>query len=565
VRRKASTREIGRRRTGVYYGPAASLYTRLEAAILFILLSACTPTGDGPAAESPDAEVTGLVVEPNVAELHTGPDGGEPLQFDVIATFADGKTGQLAAAEWTVSNRTSGSIDETGLFTPSAENGGITYVTARFDGIEANAELTVVYDEELVVDGAPTAGFDRRPEQVDGLWLYPENGVNFPRNTPSIQFQWNDLGAGGYRLRFTAATTDLSVYTTATSWSADEATWARLVGANAGATLQVELSARVGDTVQGAPLRTLNVNRMDGDGTIYYWSTSASGFLRVPYGGAAEEYLTAATTGRCVGCHDISPSGAFAFTYDGGNGALGVKDMNTGADIVSSDAGLIGNFKTYSPDGRYLLTSANGALLLHDAVTGAFLWEVPVDGTATQMDWSPDGSTVVIVLSVEHGADWIFTGGRIAVMDHLGDGVFGAPRVIYDPGAGYNAYYPVYSPDGAWIAFNVSTGDSYDDPDANVYVLPAEGGDAIALAAANQTDGITNSWPRWGPLPDDDVLWLAFSSKRNYGAITAGAPQIWVAAFDPEKARAGEDPSWPAFWLPGQDPAQSNHIPLWAE
>ncbi|HNH50119.1 MAG TPA: hypothetical protein PKY30_23995, partial [Myxococcota bacterium] len=78
--------------------------------------------------------------------------------------------------------------------------------------------------------------------------------------------------------------------------------------------------------------------------------------------------------------------------------------------------------------------------------------------------------------------------------------------------------------------------------------------------------GLTNSIPRWGPLPDDDVLWLAFSSKRIYGNnLTAGNPQIWVAGFDPIKAGKGEDPSWPAFWLPGQDAAQGNHIPAWAE
>lgn len=525
---------------------------------------ACATPDPGDTTKAPGSEVTALRVEPDVAEVRTGPEGGDPLQFSVFATFADGKSGRLDAAEWTLSNRTSGAIDETGLFTPSTDNGGITWVTARFDGLEATAELTVVYGESIVEEGAPTDGFEGRPADATGLWLYPEDGVNFPRNTPSITFQWNDQGARGYQLRFTGATTDLTVYTTATSWTADEATWATLVGANAGTTLSVELRADVGGNVV-AQSRTLNVNRMDGDGTIYYWSTSASGFLRVPYGGAAEEYLTATTTGRCVGCHDISPQGHIAFTYDGGDGGLGVKDIETGADVVASGSGLVGNFKTYSPDGRYLLTTYQGALLLHDAATGQFLWEVPVDGTATQADWSPDGDRIVVVLTAGHTYDWTFSGGRIALMEHYGDGTFGAPTVLYEPPAGYNAYYPVFSPDGRWVAFNVSTGDGYDDADADVYVTSLNGGGAIELVSANQTDGITNSWPRWGPLPDDDVMWLAFSSKRSYGAVTAGWPQIWVAAFDPARARAGEDPSWPAFWLPGQDPAQSNHIPVWAE
>jgi len=535
---------------------------RAEAPLLVWLLACSAPQHD---TSTEDASVlTALRVVPDTAEVRTGPSGGEPLQFEVVATFADGKSGQLDAAEWTVSNRTSGAIDETGLFVPSSENGGITWVTARFDGLEATAELTVVYEREVVEEGAPTDGFDVRPTDAPDLWLYPEDGVNFPRNTPSITFQWNDVAARGYRLQFTGSTTDLTVYTQGTSWSADEATWATLVGANAGASLRVELRA-LGEAGVSASERTLSVNRMDGDGTIYYWSTSVSGFLRVPYGGAAEEYLTAATTGRCVGCHAISPTGAMAFTYDGGDGGLGIRDVASGADVLSWGSGNYGNFKTYDPLGRYLLTTFQGALLLHDAATGALLWEVPVDGTATQVDWSPSGDRVVVVLTGSHSADWVFTGGRIATMEHYGDGTFGPPTVIHTPEAGYNAFYPVFSPDGRWIAFNVSTGDSYDDPDAGVYVIDADGGTAIELAAANMTDGITNSWPRWGPLPDDDVLWLAFSSKRSYGRVTAGWPQIWVAAFDPVKARNGEDPSWPAFWLPGQDAAQSNHIPVWAK
>ena len=37
---------------------------------------------------------------------------------------------------------------------------------------------------------------------------------------------------------------------------------------------------------------------------------------------------------------------------------------------------------------------------------------------------------------------------------------------------------------------------------------------AIRLDAANKDANLTNSWPRWGPLPDDDILWLATSSTR---------------------------------------------------
>jgi Tol biopolymer transport system component len=256
-----------------------------------------------------------------------------------------------------------------------------------------------------------------------------------------------------------------------------------------------------------------------------------------------------------------------AFTYDGGDGRLGIKALDGLTDVVAYDADVYANFKAFSPDGRWMIGTSRGVLSMYNGTTGEYLWDIPMDSTATHPDWSPDGERVTVVLTdgEEHWADWYFGGGRIAVMDHLGDGLFGEPRIVHEREAGSNAYYPAWSPDSEWLAFNVSTGDGYDDEDAAVWVVHRSGNGALPLLAANQTDGLTNSWPRWAPLPDDDVLWLAFGSKRPYGTIVDGAPQIWVAGFDPERALAGEDPSWPAFWLPNQDTAQSNHIPVWAE
>ncbi|MFZ5478279.1 MAG: hypothetical protein ACOZNI_16045 [Myxococcota bacterium] len=527
------------------------------------LLIACEGGDSSDGEEAPAVHVTALEVSPAEASLVTGPGGGEPLQYEVVATFEDGKTGKLETAEWSVSNRSSGTIDEAGLFTPSTENGGVTYVTAAFDGVEAQALLTVVYEDELVDGDVDTRGFEGTEVPTD-LWLYPEHDVNFPRNTPSIEFQWQDVGAQAYRLRFHADVTELTVYTASTSWTADETTWANIVATNAGGSVEVELSAVVGREVWADEPITLNVNRMDGVGSIYYWCTSTSGVMSIPYGGTASEYLTATTTGHCVGCHDISSTGLIAFTYDGGDQPMGVKRMSDGSDVVGFGV-KYANFHTFSPDGVYLLSSFQGALILSDAESGATLWEVAVDGWATQPDWSPDGDRVVYVNAGSPSADWVFTGGVIYVMDHVGGGQFGTPRAIYTPPAGYNAYYPTFSPDGEWIAFDLSTEDAYDDASALVYVMDAEGGTPVELTAANQTAGLSNSWPRWAPLPDDDVLWLAFSSKRAYGRYTSGWPQIWVAAFDPERAGRGVDPSWPAFWLPGQDAAQSNHIPVWTE
>jgi hypothetical protein len=534
---------------------------------MWMLLALACASEDKAPPEAPEVLVTALAITPTEVAVPTGPEGGLPVAFEVSATLEDGSTVPLEEVEWSLSNRSAGELDDNGVFTPSDTNGGVTYVTALFDGLTAQALVTVTYADEIVEEGANAGAFRGVEEPVDGLWAYPQDGVNFPRNTPSIRFQWNDWAAETYKLRFRGATTDLTVYTTATSWTASEELWARVVSTNAGGSLTVTLSAAVGGVVYSEEPLTLNVNRLDGTGSIYYWSTSASGIMEVPYGGLAREYLTYSTTGRCVGCHDISAQGLIALTYDGGNGSLVVKRISDGADLIAADTGVYGNFKTFSPDGRFMVTTLAGAMLLYDATTMTFLQEIPVDGQATHVDWAPDGSALVYVSKPDgSGEDWFFTGGSIAVMDHLGDGAFGAPRVLYAPPSGYNAYYPVWSPDSAWVAFNISYEDAYDDASAQLNVLGRDGGTPIALTAANLSEGYTNSWPRWGPLPDDEVLWLAFSSKRAYGTTTAGGlPQIWVTAFDPERAGRGEDPSWPAFWLPGQDSAQSNHIPVWTE
>ena len=539
--------------------------------LLVPALISCS-TEFAPAAEP--SEVVMIRVEPAVIDLVTGPEGAEPFAFQALATYGDGTEAALPEAEWVLSNRSTGSIDETGLFTPSATNGGISYVTARFAGAQSQGTLTLVFEDERVEEGADPSVFDGSTEldAPESLWTYPEDGVNVPRNTPSIQFQWaGGAESLGYRLRFRSTVTDLTVYTLDTSWTADESTWQRIGATNAGGEVQVELAMQVPmGTVVEEP-RTVRINRMDADGSIFYWSTSASGIMEIPYGGQAEEFLTPNTapyTGesstQCYACHVTSPSGLIAFTYDGGNGRVGVKDMEDLSDVISYWDNVYANFKTFSPSGRYMLGTFAGALSLYDGETGQYLQEVSVDGSATHVDWSPDGTQVVMTLTDVHASDWSFEGGRIAVMDVVGDGQFGDVRVLYRPETGV-AYYPAFSPDGEWIAFNVSTGDAYDDEDAAVMVMSSTGGDPIALGAANLGEGLTNSWPRWGPLPDDDVLWLAFASKRTYGNLTAGNPQIWVAGFDPELARKGEDPSWPAFWLPGQDTAQNNHIPVWAE
>ncbi|MCB9742912.1 MAG: PD40 domain-containing protein [Alphaproteobacteria bacterium] len=533
--------------------------------MLLIWLAACAPE----TVPAPEPDVIAEVrVEPGEIQLTTGPERLVQYQFRAIAVDAGGQEQELEVAEWSLSNRSVGEIDETGLFTATDANGGVSWVTARIGGVEDRANLELTFEDYSNPEGLDTSPFVSGQSEPDTFWLYPEDGVNLPRNTPSMTFMWADIGAEAYRLRFRSEVSDVVAYTSATSFTADEETWQTLVATNAGGQLEIELSASVAGVVHAEEPLTVTVNRMDSRGSIIYWSTSAAGLIELPYGDQPHDYLTQAQTGRCVGCHVVSSTGRLAFSYDGGNGPLGLLDVETGASVLGSETPVYGNFKAFSPDGRYLLTTYYGALLLYDGNTGVFIQEIATGGQITHVDWSPNGDRVVLVYTTGHTNDWTMGGGEIAIMEHLGEGQFDAAWTLVPRIDGMNNYYPAFSPDGEWVVFNRSTGDGYDDPDATLYVVKADGSaDPIELAAANRAGAgnIYNSWPRWGPLPDDSVFWLAFSSRRAYGNVVSGAPQIWVAGFDPERAEVGEDPSWPAFWLVNQDSGQNNHIPVWVE
>jgi hypothetical protein len=44
-----------------------------------------------------------------------------------------------------------------------------------------------------------------------------------------------------------------------------------------------------------------------------------------------------------------------------------------------------------------------------------------------------------------------------------------------------------------------------------------------------------------------------------------GRPQVWMAAFHPDRAQAQNDPTDPAFRLPFQNIDSNNHIAQWTE
>ena len=539
--------------------------------LLPLLLTACGTGGD---AAAPAAQVVSLVIEPAQATIASGPAEDGTVAFTVTATFDDGTEGPLDLVSWSLSNDSAGSIDATGLFTATAENGAFTTVTATHNGITADAELVVVYEETIdegsgmeatVFDGAPTGTI---------AWLYPEDGVSLPRNIPSLSFVWEDLaGAEGYRLSFTTGTTAVTVLTSDHMWTAEAERWVAIAATNAGGEVAIDVRALVGGVLYAAPTRTVHVNRLDAQGSIYYWSTTDRGIVKVPIAASEGELFYAPETNSesCVACHTVRGD-RMGVTYQTEVGlikSIGIADISGGQVTELGGRDVDGSFNTLNPAGtRMISTTDSGTLNFWNATTGELVG--PIDSGGIKLnhpDWSPEGTMLAAISSVEQLGDGQFSDGALVVATIDDDGNLGPITTLYDPPPGRgkpNVFYPAFSPDGLWIAFNYGDSASYDNETAQLYVISVDGGTPIALTAANYGENLTNSWPHWGPQPDDDVYWLTFSSKRAYADIvTDGRPQIWVAAFDPELATSGLDPSSPAFWLPNQDIETSNHSTFW--
>jgi hypothetical protein len=231
------------------------------------------------------------------------------------------------------------------------------------------------------------------------------------------------------------------------------------------------------------------------------------------------------------------------------------------------------NFGTFTPDGNQFLAVAGGQLAVLDYATQTQLAVMPAAGQISHPDLSADGTKLVYVSKPSTDLDWSFNGGKIMIRSYdQATKTFGPEQqLVMDTS---NCFYPSFSPDGKWVLFNRATsGASYNNGAATLWVTKADGGTAIQLTAAAGTAGLTNSWGRWAPFQqtvgsnNESLYWITVSSTRDFGVRLVGAnrPQIWMTPFMPDKAEQNTDPSAAAFRLPFQNIESNNHIAQWTE
>jgi hypothetical protein len=279
-------------------------------------------------------------------------------------------------------------------------------------------------------------------------------------------------------------------------------------------------------------------------------------------------------------------------------GQLWIVDIGSRQILVDGPDDKREQFQTWAPTSdRFagIYGDGNGldpnAIRIRDGDTGEVTSTIEFDFEVDHPDWSKDGSRLLMGKVTHHQTSQ--RPGRVGLgyVEEVSTDVWSDYIELIPPQDGKNFYYPAYSPDGTFFVYNVSTcpgGEIYDwdcdadaDPSAKLWAMPNNGGTAVEMQKANgpglNDDGntdLTNTFPRWAPVVvpqseegSGELVWMTFSSRRNYGLREPVDTNqlLWMVAVDPAKVLAGQDGSYPAFFLPFQDLSTSNHIAQWTE
>lgn len=526
-----------------------------------------------------------LRIEPSIIELST--DVGTPTSTAVraYATYSDGAEVDVTSdGDWWSDDPETLRIADDGIAEASGRRSGNVGFHIRHEGIQAHGAAmvrveSVTHDEDVL------------PEEIDAFeaadpfwttpptWRYPEHETVYPAGLVPPVLQWDNAGNTLIRLEFHVGDHAHVVhYTRANSYTFTEDNW-RLLAEHYDLPLQMTLAGTTapGEHVSVAEPRTLITADADLEGSVYYWQVRTGDIMEIPYDDPAARPLFPdnAESGACRGCHAITRDGGrIGFMYNGGgNPRAGVAWVDEPTPpVVENYSEFQWDFLSFDPAGHRAAAVILGDMWLADTTPGlptgiANLGPVPGandDGRrVTTPAWSPDGSTLLFIERAPGGVDWSFETGDLWSMTWNDTAAtWGTPReLLAAPGESYDTVsYPTWSPDSRWLAYGLGP-NNRGDPPSEIHMM-----DAMTEASVRLTRGAPDGvdvMPAFSPFREGGYYWLLFYSRRPYGHVST-QKQLWVMAIDADHVVDGSDPSHPAFWLPGQSPAEANITAYWA-
>lgn len=461
--------------------------------------------------------------------------------------------------------------------------------------------------------GAPALFAAPDPGSGGPCLFEPEIGTLFPRNWLRPRFRFNTANQENlFEIKIVVPNeqSPLLIYTRNTTYTLAASAWSLITSLAAGEKLHVTVRSAVesGGAITAGPFGgtegDIEVAPVDAAGSIVYWTTSNGTQLKgFKIGEETTQTVVTPAQGntQCVACHTSTPDGKFVAATasdnagDGSPGYVRLLSLDGKAQAPSFVTPSAASLLTRVPQHAPAFSLAHWApgdhtMLSMMPINGRteITWtDLEATGTAEGEGWgviartgddraasaatmSHDGKTIVYTSASSSGAGTISNDGALFTVPY-GNRQGGAAQPVSganDPG--YHHFYPSFSADDQLLALNrIPAGQSsYNNPTAEVYVVPAAGGTPTRVVANDppaclgvKSPGITNSWPKWSPsvstVKGKTYYFMVFSSTRN---PATNGPQLYVS---PIVVENGVVTTYAALYLWNQPEHENNHTPAW--
>lgn len=556
-----------------------------------------SPAGNGGSfttgATNPTDPIVSVAIDPPEATIVVENGVVPPaVAFAAVATLESGATRELTDGEWSFDRidvatvvPASGEVEATG------NAGGVGTLRFEVGELEATAPITVrlafELDPEAVPQGVKDAfdGASVADPSMTGL-AYPYDRTVFPRGLAGPVLQWNGGGAADvYRIRAVSETFSLTTWVTAAPPSrfafpqVPDDVWRLLTDSTSG-DVTVTVQRHDGAQAYLPVTQTWTIAPAVLTGTVYYWEVNNGNVVRLKPGDTAPEDFLERPAGRCVACHSAAKQGnRIVAAFDGSASPWGTWNADDGAALY--DSNTPSGFMAISPDGEYVLWGQSQgvtAMTLSPFDSAASLGALnpAAGGWPVHPAWSTDGTKIAFAQRTD--GNWLdFTQSSLWVTDvDVATGTFTDPHEIVPIGGGLpTVTFPSFSPDSQKIAYMRADQARTRGALGEIWMANADGTNPVRLDRLNGAGYLAGEQaqatyePTFLPVAVGGYYWLIVVSERVYGNTltstnaqrnhdlcpTSNPPcrskQLWVSAIDPN-AGPGEDPSHPAFWLPGQ-------------